>query len=953
MNPIFILKNVFSKKWCVLALAFLFSANLAFAQDDCSNAEPLVCGDIITGNNEGFDTDALPNCGVVFPGQTVWYTIAGTGGEITASTCSSNTNFDSQIAIYSGSCGFLSCVAGNNNDLGCDNPRLSTVSWDSEAGTTYYVVVAGVLGASGDYELTIDCEAVGPENNQCEDALPISCGDVVSGSTEGASSESLPFCGTSLSSAPGVWYELMGTGGQIEVTTCNAGTNYDTKLGVFSGSCGSLSCVGGDDDDSCPFSSLRSRVVFSSSAGETYYIYVTGFGSNSGDFELSVTCASAVPNDDCSDAIGVSCGDTVSGSTEGASPESVGFCGTSLTSAGGVWYALDGTGGAITVTTCNAGTNYDTKLGVFSGSCGSLVCVGGDDDDSCQFSSLRSRVTFASEEGTTYYILVTGFGSNTGDFELSIDCEEVEDDSNAACEDAVELFCGDVIEGNTSEGSVQDFGSACGSTQNDNISTAPGLWYSFTGNNTLVNLSTCSAASEFDTKIAVFSGSCDGLTCVAVNDNDLSCDASGRLSTVEFAAFAGTTYYVYVTGHQGSNGAFELSVDCSLINDDCDGALPIACGETVTGNTDEASSDSFPACGTSNFGAPGAWYQTVGTGLEITASLCGSNYDTKLWIFEGTCGSLVCVNGNDDFCGLDSQVSWDSDDGTTYYILVSGFSSSSSGDFILDLECEDDDNGGGDDNDLCDGATEILCGETVTGSTADGATSDDAPAFCGTSLTSSAGRWYSFTGIGDDVTVTTCNPGTNYDTKLGVFSGSCGALVCVGGNDDQTGGTDPACVVPETGSSFNRASTVSFTALSGVTYYIYVTGFSTSTGEYELSIDCGVNLTDEPSGLVQDNDGPRLDASKYMGTDEAAVGNFYPNPVQFGSTNIEIYAPQDQIARIQLFDNMGRLARNVEVELYNGVNTVELQLGDLPIGTYFANITLGEFADRKKLIIAK
>ena len=549
----------------MLALAILFSTNLAFAQpgnDDCSDAIPLICGDIVSGNNEGADTEALPACGIVFPGQTVWYSIVGTGGDITASTCSSDTNFDSQIGIFSGSCGVLTCVAGNNNDLGCQNPRLSTVTWASTAGTTYYIVVAGVLGASGDYELSIECEVVAPDNDLCSDAEPIDCGDTVIGSTETASNEpGIGFCGTTLSTAPGVWYSFVGTGGVVEVTTCGAATDYDTKLGVFSGSCGSLSCVGRDADDfGCGFSFLRSRVSFSSTAGVTYYIYVTGFGSNSGTFELSVTCLPTVPNDLCSDSIALDCGDTVAGTTVGAGAESVGFCGTTLTTSGGVWYSVEGTGTDITATTCNAGTNFDTKIGVFEGSCGALVCVGGDDDDPCQFSNLRSRVTWASTAGVTYYILVTGFSSNTGDFELSVLCEgPPPPPANDGCEDAVAIGCDDTIVGNTElNGSVHDFGDSCGSTQSDNISTAPGLWYVYQGNDLLVNLTTCNDGTDYDTKIAVFAGSCDGLVCVAINDNNLLCDAGtgGRTSELELAALAGTTYYIYVTEYQGSSVNF-------------------------------------------------------------------------------------------------------------------------------------------------------------------------------------------------------------------------------------------------------------------------------------------------------------------------------------------------------------------------------------------------------------
>ena len=45
----------------------------------------------------------------------------------------------------------------------------------------------------------------------------------------------------------------------------------------------------------------------------------------------------------------------------------------------GVWYKMDGTGDMITLDTC--GSDFDTKLAVFSGDCGLLDCVAGNDDD--------------------------------------------------------------------------------------------------------------------------------------------------------------------------------------------------------------------------------------------------------------------------------------------------------------------------------------------------------------------------------------------------------------------------------------------------------------------------------------------------------------------------------------------------------------------------------------------
>ncbi|MBK8611564.1 MAG: hypothetical protein IPL84_16895 [Chitinophagaceae bacterium] len=85
--------------------------------------------------------------------------------------------------------------------------------------------------------------------------------------------------------------------------------------------------------------------------------------------------------------------------------------------------------------------------------------------------------------------------------------------------------------------------------------------------------------------------------------------------------------------------------------------------------------------------APGVWYTFTGDGAIVTLNTCtGTSYDSKIGVFSGTCAALVCVTGNDDFCGLQSQVNFTSVIGTTYYVLVTGFGTAS-GAFTLTRTC--------------------------------------------------------------------------------------------------------------------------------------------------------------------------------------------------------------------------------------------------------------------------
>jgi subtilisin-like proprotein convertase family protein len=127
----------------------------------------------------------------------------------------------------------------------------------------------------------------------CDAALPIGCGFALTDSTTLATNIDQPgTCDTDLSTAPGVWFTFNGDGSSVTLTTCSPNTTYDTKLGVFEGPCASLVCVAGNDDDpTCVNSGLQSTVTFTSAIGTPYFVYVTGFGTNTGVFDITMSCS--------------------------------------------------------------------------------------------------------------------------------------------------------------------------------------------------------------------------------------------------------------------------------------------------------------------------------------------------------------------------------------------------------------------------------------------------------------------------------------------------------------------------------------------------------------------------------------------------------------------------------------------------------------------------------------
>ena len=130
-----------------------------------------------------------------------------------------------------------------------------------------------------------------PLNDLCAGAIAVACNSVTEGSTAGSTNADAPaLCGTALNTVGGVWYTIAGWDGTMTASLC--GSSFDTKIGVFTGSCGALTCVIGEDDDFTVCGDNDPSVTWTGTSGTTYYIYVTGFGAESGNFTLTTSCGS-------------------------------------------------------------------------------------------------------------------------------------------------------------------------------------------------------------------------------------------------------------------------------------------------------------------------------------------------------------------------------------------------------------------------------------------------------------------------------------------------------------------------------------------------------------------------------------------------------------------------------------------------------------------------------------
>ena len=170
--------------------------------------------------------------------------------------------------------------------------------------TTYYFAMQSNCGEglSSDYIPSNDAPAewttsyLPPENDLCENAIPVTDGDVIYGTTIGATDDA----NVTSNLSGDVWYTYASTSADdVTITTC--GSPFDTYLRVFDSCTGEQIAYNDDMGTECASSGLNSQLTFANDGVSTYHIMVEGFSSNVGDFTLSVSSTLGVEDNEIED----------------------------------------------------------------------------------------------------------------------------------------------------------------------------------------------------------------------------------------------------------------------------------------------------------------------------------------------------------------------------------------------------------------------------------------------------------------------------------------------------------------------------------------------------------------------------------------------------------------------------------------------------------------------------
>lgn len=259
---------------------------------------------------------------------------------------------------------------------------------------------------------------------------------------------------------------------------------------------------------------------------------------------IDAPCSGPPLNDDFENAFVISNRiDTAFSSTSCATgePDEPDHPGTRATNS--VWFRWTAPySGSVVMTT--EGSSLDTVMEVYRGTnLASLVSVRGNDDDG---QKQTSRVTFSAASNTTYHIAVAGYTNSQGGVALNI---------NPGGNDFFANFLTLAGSSGTVAGRNTTARREAGEPGFPGGNGTNSVW--FCGQVPLGGLLRFDTeGSNFDTLLAVYTGSRITNLVLVASDNDSGTNKTSRLY---FQAEAGTNYWVVVDGVNGQSGFYRLN----------------------------------------------------------------------------------------------------------------------------------------------------------------------------------------------------------------------------------------------------------------------------------------------------------------------------------------------------------------------------------------------------------
>ncbi len=426
-------------------------------------------------------------------------------------------------------------------------------------------------------------------------------------------------------------------------------------------------------------------------------------------------------------------------------------------------------------------------------------------------------------------------------------------------------------------GALDDYNESCPF----NPTGGRDLVYRYTPDRDLtVTIDLCS--SGFDTKVYLYEGSCPSVSNsgVYVGCNDDACGVNGwRSQLVDVDLLAGVDYFLVVDGYGTTDcGSYDLSIAERVPSDLCEQAEMISIPWSGTVSTSGAVDDYNESCPFDAVGAPDVVRRFIAaeTGV-IRIDLCDSNFDTKVYVYEGTCpqggsqngpaGSGTAIGCSDDACGVNgwrSRLSFMVTEGVEYFVVFDGYGISDSGEAVGTITAIPPPGPG----EVCEQAFVIpSLPFQVDGVTAGVSRFEHQCQFV---FEGAPEHFYRFTATQDTwIEIDSC--GSDFDTEIALVSGPCPPVSIEPTNANVRACNDDGCGLDAT-----RARIPAAFVAAGETVTIVIDGHASGeSGEYSLIVreTCAPDHPSELASPIEVGTGP-IGLALHAGLGRLFVTNF-------------------------------------------------------------------------------
>jgi hypothetical protein len=616
-----------------------------------------------------------------------------------------------------------------------------------------------------------------------------------------------------------VWFQWTAPStGAVKINVC--ASEFHPTVAVYTGLLfGLLTKVAGNSADTGDCG-----VALSAAAGTTYKIAIDGMGSPPdaahSAFALQIHAAGVAGNDDFANARSVGTGLPVNtgGTNAGATAEATEPSHGGTPPSKSVWFTWTaGVSGPTRVDVCSA--EIRARVGVYTG-----TALGGLAGVATSGTSGDCRLYFAAVAGTTYALAVDSFGQE-GEFGLKVAAATPPANDNFANPQTIPSDAATITASNV------DATGEAGEPPHHLQPAARSIWFNWTApNSALMVLDVCSGFDSDYTAgvVDVYTGSSlSSLTYAHTTGSGPDC-------SVDFYAEPGVTYKIAIDGAQG--GLHYLQIYRYLrgpSNDDFADAQAVGPGLpfSVFGSIDKWA--------TAQTGEPGpggqpasysVWFSwTPVSSGAARVDVCQAEFDPRVGVYIGTAVDALATvvdNGNDDNCRVEFAASA----GQTYRIAVDGVPDDYPDGFTLNIHSP---SRPANDNLAASQTIPSTENALVSGANVDATSENLEPARDAIPAWSSV--WFNWTAPGNGtVTVDTC--ASNFDTVLGIYTGSGFANLAEHGSNDDAA----ACAAVGT----DLGSSLKLTVVAGTNYKIAVDGFN--DGQFNLAIHGALTLPPGP-----------------------------------------------------------------------------------------------------------